>query len=72
MEMNLPMTCTAQGDQICCNIASEMTSPLYMMDLQNLRASTLLASPAVAREHLPTKVTIGLLVEPDSRLSRAE
>jgi len=72
MEMDLPMTCTAQGDQICCNIASEQTSPLNMMDLQVFRASTLLASPAVACEHLPTKVTIGLLVEPDSRLSRAE
>ena len=72
MEMDLPMTCTAQGDQICFNIASEQTSPLYMMDLQVFRASTLLASPAVTFEHMPTKVTIGLLVESKPRLFRRE
>lgn len=65
------MAWTAKGDEIFFHIASETASPLYMMDVQVFRTAAVLASPAIARKHLPAKRSIGILVESKPRLSRA-
>jgi hypothetical protein len=69
MEMDLPVACTAKGDEIFFHIASQMTSLLDVMDLQTLGTSTSLASPAIALEYLLAKPVIGIRIQAKPRIS---
>ena len=65
------MTRTAQSDEILFHIVAQVASSLNVMDMEILRASALLASPAIAREHLLTKRPIEILVQAKPRPSCA-
>jgi len=56
------MTHTAKSYEIFFHIASQMTSPLDVMDLEIFRTSASLASPAIAVEYLLAKPLIGIPV----------
>jgi hypothetical protein len=62
MEMDLPVACTAKGDEIFFHIVSQQASRLHVMDLEIFGTSAALASPATAVEYLLAKSLIGILV----------
>ena len=63
------MARTAKGDEIFFHIVSELTSQLQMMNLQIYGTSALLASPAIAPEHLLAEPPIGIPVQAKPGLS---
>jgi hypothetical protein len=60
--MKLPMASTTKCDEIFFQVASQLASPLQMMDLKILGTAASLASPAIALEHLLAKSLIGIRV----------
>jgi hypothetical protein len=58
-EMDFSMTHTAKSYEIFFHIASQTTSLLDVMDLEILRTSASLASPAIAVEYLLAKPLTG-------------
>lgn len=63
------MASTAQGDEVFIPIASQKASRLNMMNLKILGDSTPLTSPAIAFEHPPRKLSIGIRVQSKPGLS---
>ncbi len=63
------MAFTANCNEIFFHIASQTTSLLHVMNLQIFETSALLASPAVALEHLLAKHPIGIPVQANPGLS---
>ena len=64
------MTCVAKGDEILLHIATQNASRLNMMDLKIFGTSASLASPAVALEHLMTKLPVRNVVQTEPGLSQ--
>ena len=58
MEMDLPMACTAKGDEVFFHVTSQMAAQLHVMDLEIFGTSASLASPAIALEYLFAKPLI--------------
>lgn len=67
--MDLPVACTAKGDEIRFHIPSQQAARLHMMNLQIYGTSASLASPAITPEHLLTKSPIGIPVQATPGLS---
>jgi hypothetical protein len=67
--MDFSMTHTAKSYEIFFHIGSQTTSPLDVMDLQILRTSASLASPAIAVEYLLAKPLIGIRIQAKPRIS---
>jgi hypothetical protein len=67
--MDLPMAYVAKGNEIFFHIASQGTARLNVMDLEILGSPASLTSPAIAPQHLPAKLLIGILVQAEPALS---
>jgi len=63
--MRTPVTGLTKRDEISIDVAARATSQLLVVDLQILRAATLLAAPMVALENLLSQSSIGLRVQTD-------
>jgi hypothetical protein len=68
--MDFSMAGTAKCDEIFFDITSQGTAGLNVMDLEILGSPALLTSPAIAPQHLPAKLLIGILVQAEPALSR--
>ena len=69
-EMHFAVAHVAKGDEIFFNIVSEKASRLNVVHLKILGTSAPLASPAIARKHLPTKLLIRPLIQAEPRMFR--
>ena len=67
--MDLPMACTAKGDEIFFHIPSQLAARLHMMNLEIFGTSASLASPAITLDHSLTKPPIGIPVQAKPGLS---
>lgn len=67
--MDLPVACTAKGDEILFYISSQQAARLHMIDLQIFGTSALLASPTIALNNPLTKPPIGIPVQTKPWLS---
>jgi hypothetical protein len=63
------MAATTKSDEIFFHIRSQLASWLHVMDLQILRTSASLASPAITLEHLLTKPPIRIRIQAKPRMS---
>lgn len=68
--MHFTVAHAAKGDEILFGIGSQKASQLNMVQLKILGASASLASPAIARKHLSTKLLIGHLVQAEPGVFR--
>ena len=66
------MTSGAERDQIALVILAGTTAKTKVVDLQLRGSPAALAAPAVALKHLLPEASIGIAVEPDTALSRAD
>lgn len=69
-EMHFAVAPVAKGDEIFFDIVSEKASRLNVVHLKILGTSASLASPAIARKHLPTKLLIRRLIQSEPRMFR--
>ena len=63
------MAGTAKYDEIFFDITSQGTARLNVMDLEILGSIASLTSPAIAQQHLPAKLLVGILVQAEPALS---
>ena len=68
-EMDPPMACTANCNEIFFHIASQSATRLPMMNLEVFRISASLASPAIAFEHSLAQLSIEVPVQAKPWLS---
>jgi len=69
-KMRFTVAYIAKGDEIFFDIVSENASRLNVVHVKILGTSASLASPAIARKHLPTKLLIRRLVQSEPGMFR--
>jgi hypothetical protein len=66
VDMDSPMACTTKCSEIFFHVASQLAARLNVMDLEIFGTSALLASPAIAFEHLLPEIPIRIAVQAQS------
>jgi hypothetical protein len=67
--MDATVAIGTERDQILFDVVTQLASRAHVVDLKTIRATAVLASPAIPLQHIATKFAIGIRVEPKSRLS---
>ena len=70
--MNLLVAGCAKGDQVLFSVVSQLASEADVVNLETDGATASLAAPPVSGEDPLAKPPIGLKVQPETRLLRAE
>jgi hypothetical protein len=70
--MKLFVAVCTKGDQVFFGVVSQLASEADMVNLEIERATASLAVPTVSRQDPLAKPLIGLKVQPETRLLRAE
>ncbi len=65
------MALSTQSHQVFLCIIAEEAACSNMMNLESTQTPAVLAAPSVSLEHLIAQSLVGLLIEPQSRTSRA-
>ena len=60
LKMDSAMAIIAKGDQILRYVFTQIASPADVMNLEKLWVSAALTAPAIARENLSAKVSVGM------------
>jgi hypothetical protein len=68
-EMKLTMAICAKSDQVFVSVIAKCASRTNMVDLETIRATAILASPAIPFKRMGAELAVGILVEPKPRLS---
>ena len=70
--MDVAVAISTERDQIFVCVVTQQASRAYVVDLETIRTTAVLASPAVTLQHFDAEFAIGIFVEPKSRSSRLE
>ena len=70
--MDVTVAISTERDQIFVNVVTQQASRAHVVDLETIGTAAILASPAVALQHLGAELAIRIWVEPKSGASRLE
>ena len=65
--MDVTVAISAERDQIFVLVVTQPASEANVVDLKTIGTATILASPAVAPQHLGVEFAIGIRVQPKPR-----